>query len=105
MILGVIVSTPRLIASDAGPGLAPTTTYGAEPTRGLEFGPTGQLDTVSTEAGATRVDFHFEVNQPADLLDQIRVITIATRGAAPVRRPSLRSRPTSPRTRSTRSTA
>ena len=81
MILGVIVSTPRLIASDAGPGLAPTTTYGAGPTRGLEFGPTGQLDTVSIEAGATRVDFHFEVNQPADLL--VRVITIGDPRSCP----------------------
>jgi hypothetical protein len=83
MILGVIVSTPRLIASDADPGLAPTTTYGAEPTRGLEFGPTGQLDTVSIEAGATRVDFHFEVNQPTDLLDQVRVITIGDPQSCP----------------------
>jgi hypothetical protein len=83
VILGVIVSTPRLIASDADPGLAPTTTYGAEPTRGLEFGPTGQLDTVTIEAGATRLDFHFEVNQPADLLDQVRVITIGDPRSCP----------------------
>jgi hypothetical protein len=74
-ILGVIVSTTKLVASDADPGLSPTTTYGAEPTRGLEFGPTGQLDTVTIEAQATRVVFHFDVPS-ADALDQIRVITI-----------------------------
>jgi hypothetical protein len=84
MILGVIVSQPRLLASDADPGLAPTTTYEPAPTRGLEFGLTGQLDTVSIEAGATRVDFHFDVNQPAgDLIDQIRVITIGDPATCP----------------------
>ncbi|HEX2045262.1 MAG TPA: Ig-like domain-containing protein [Gaiellaceae bacterium] len=83
-ILGVIVSTPRLAASDADPGLAPTTTYGAEPTRGLEFGPTGQLDWVSIEADATRLVFHLDVNQPGgDLLDQIRVITIGDAQSCP----------------------
>jgi hypothetical protein len=83
MILGVIVSQPRLIASDADPGLAPTTTYEPAPTRGLEFGPMGQLDTVSIEAGATRLDFHLDVNQPADLLDQVRVITIGDPASCP----------------------
>jgi hypothetical protein len=83
MILGVIVSTPRLVASDADPGLAPTTTYGAEATRGLEFGPTGELDTVNIEAGATRIVFHLDVPQPADLLDQIRVITIGDAQSCP----------------------
>jgi hypothetical protein len=83
MILGVIVLQPKLIASDADPGLAPTTTYEPTSTRGLEFGPTGQLDTVSIEAGATRVDFHFEVNQPTDLVDQIRVITIGDPQSCP----------------------
>jgi hypothetical protein len=82
-ILGVIVSTTKLAASDADPGLSPTTTYGAEPTRGLEFGPTGQLDTVSIEAAATRVDFHLDVPQPGDLLDQIRVITIGDAQSCP----------------------
>jgi hypothetical protein len=84
MILGVIVTQPKLIASDADPGLAPTTTYEPAPNRGLEFGPTGQLDTVSIEAGATRVDFHFDVNQPAgDLIDQIRVITLGDPATCP----------------------
>ena len=84
VILGVIVSQPRLIASDADPGLAPTTTYEPAPTRGLEFGPTGQLDTVSIEAGATRLDFHLDVNQPAgDLIDQVRVITIGDPASCP----------------------
>jgi hypothetical protein len=82
-ILGVIVFQPRLNASDVEAGW-PSTTYGAEPTRGLEFGPTGQLDFVSIEADATRVVFHFDVNQPAgDVLDQIRVITIGDSTTCP----------------------
>jgi hypothetical protein len=82
-ILGVIVFTSSLLASDADPGLSPTTIYGAEPTRGLEFGPMGQLDFVNIEAQATRVVFHFDVVQPGDVLDQIRVITIGDAQSCP----------------------
>ena len=85
-ILGVIVTSANLIASDAGPGLSPTTTYGTEPTRGLEFGPTGQLDhiIVNVNANTNRVTFHFDTTVNASLeLDQIRVITMADTASCP----------------------
>ncbi|MDQ3778504.1 MAG: hypothetical protein M3310_06545, partial [Actinomycetota bacterium] len=78
-ILGVILLSPNLTASDADPGLAPTTTYGAEPNRGLELD--AHSDEITLNLTANRVQFRFDT-RTADL-DQIRVITLGDPAKCP----------------------
>ncbi|HEV2756989.1 MAG TPA: Ig-like domain-containing protein, partial [Actinomycetota bacterium] len=78
-IIGIIVTAPRLIASDADPGLAPGTTYGAEPVRGLELSTV--FDELQINTSANRIRFRLHV-AAADY-DQIRVITLGDPNACP----------------------
>jgi hypothetical protein len=75
MILGVILLSASLTASDVDPGLGPTpVTYGGEPQRGLELNAQGNLDGIRLELNQNRVVFVFRAG--AVDLDQIRVITL-----------------------------
>ena len=78
-ILGVIVLSTSLIASDADPGLAPTVTYGAEPNRGLELD--AHRDEIQINTDQNRVRFTFDAR--AGDLDQIRVITLGDAAKCP----------------------
>jgi hypothetical protein len=78
-IIGIVVTSPNLIASDADPGLAPATTYGAEPIRGLELSPL--FDELQINTTANRIRFRLHVG-PTDY-DQIRVITLGDANACP----------------------
>ncbi len=81
-ILGVILLSTSLIASDADPGLGPTpVTYGAEPQRGLELNAGGNLDGIRIELTQNRIEFVF--NAGAADLDQIRVITLGDADSCP----------------------
>ena len=77
-ILGVILLGPNLSASDADPGLAPTVTYGADPTRGLELDTEGDEITINLP---NRIVFTFDVRGAT--VDQIRVITLGDAAACP----------------------
>ncbi|HYZ18310.1 MAG TPA: Ig-like domain-containing protein [Gaiellaceae bacterium] len=77
-ILGVILLTPSLTASDADPGLAPTVTYEPAPTRGLELDT--ETDEITINLDANRVVFRFDVRLT---IDQIRVITLGDPNTCP----------------------
>lgn len=70
-ILGVILLTSNLAASDADPGLAPTVVYEPAPNRGLELD--AESDEITINTDANRVVFRFDVRLT---IDQIRVITL-----------------------------
>jgi hypothetical protein len=77
-ILGVIVTTSSLVASDVDPGLSPTTLYDATPTRGLELDT--QADEFTINLSTNRVQFMFDVRTT---MDQIRVITLGDADSCP----------------------
>jgi hypothetical protein len=70
-ILGVILLSSSLIATDADPGLSPAVVYDATPTRGLELD--AESDEITINLDTNRVVFHFDVRLT---MDQIRVITL-----------------------------
>ena len=88
-ILGVILLSPGLIASDADPGLAPTVTYDATPTRGLELDTEGDEITINTSAKRIQVGFDVRL-----AMDQIRVITLGDASKCPGQAKTLSLTPT-----------
>ena len=80
-ILGVVLVSSNLSATDADPGLAPAVTYGTlDATRGLELSDT--TDEIQVTSNATRVEIRFTVSGTADY-DQIRVITLGDANTCP----------------------
>jgi hypothetical protein len=84
-ILGVILLSTSLTASDVDPGLGPTTVlYGGEAQRGLEFNASGTQDGIRLSVVQNELTrLHFKFDAGAVDLDQIRVITLGDADECP----------------------
>jgi hypothetical protein len=84
-ILGVILLSTSLTASDVDPGLGPTTVvYGGEAQRGLEFNESGMLDGIRISVTNSQLNrIHFKFDAGLVDLDQIRVITLGDADECP----------------------
>jgi hypothetical protein len=85
-ILGVILLSTSLTASDIDPGLGPATViYGPDAQRGLEFNAQGTADGIrlSQDSNQNLTRLHFKFDAGTVDYDQIRVITLGDADECP----------------------